>query len=227
MRHHKSIIIIISFAILALALAAGCSRKKPGPQNRSTFPNDPHAGLNIPPPGTMNPHGSMMSGGLDLEALGTNLPDGWTRTEPSSSMRLLQISLAPAKGDAQAAELAVFHFPGTGGSSAANIERWQNQFNGPKGEPGPQVAKTDTMMVGLLTVITTDVSGTQLAAGVMTGGSGPDADVPNSRMIASVIETPSGNWFIKAAGPAKTMAAHENKIRTFIQRVRLTNLPQS
>jgi hypothetical protein len=201
-----------------LLVIAGCGKKPP---------QNPHAEMDMERLKSMmqNPHGETAeTGGLDLDAMLSNLPAGWTRTEPTSSMRLAQISLAPAKGDKDSADLAIFHFPGSGGSSAANIERWQNQFKGPKGEPGPEVAKTDTMMVGLLTVITTDVRGTQLAQGGMMG---PDKDVPNSRMIASVIETPSGNWFIKVVGPVKTMAAHEKRIHDFIKRAKLQDTPHS
>ncbi|MCX6601644.1 MAG: hypothetical protein NT025_08790 [bacterium] len=210
---------ITSFILVIVLLAvAGCGKKAQ---------KDPHAGLDMERMKSMmeNPHGQMAeSGGLDLDAMLSDLPEGWTRSEPTSSMRLAQISLAPAKGDKDAADLAVSHFPGSGGSSSANIVRWQNQFKGPKGEPGPEVAKTDTTMVGLLTVVTTDVTGTQLA---QSGTMGPDKDAPNSRMIASVIETPSGNWFIKVVGPAKTVAAHEKKIHDFIKRAKLKDLPHS
>jgi hypothetical protein len=204
--------------VIVLLVVAGCGKKPP---------QNPHAGLDMERMKSMmrNPHDEIAdTGGLDLDAMLSNLPEGWTRSEPTSSMRLAQISLAPAKGDKDSADLAIFHFPGSGGSSAANIQRWQNQFKGPKGEPGPEVAKTDTMMVGLLTVVTTDVSGTQLAQGGMMG---PDKDVPNSRMIASVIETPSGNWFIKVVGPVKTVTAHEKKIRDFIEHAKLKEPAQS
>ena len=202
----------------SLLLVAGCGKK---------VEKDPHAGLDMERMKSMmqKEHGETVeTGGLDLDAMLSNLPEGWTRSEPTSSMRLAQISLSPAKGDKGPADLAVFHFPGSGGSSSANIVRWQNQFKGPKGEPGSEVAKTDTTMVGLLTVITTDVTGTQLAQGGMMG---PDKDVPSSRMIASVIETPAGNWFIKVVGPAKTVAAHEKKIRDFVGRAKLKGSPHS
>jgi len=212
--------ILVATAVL---MAAGCSKKKPEAGMDELMRKNPHAGMdmkNLPKGmGTDNPHGEMAeAGGLDLDAMLVNLPQGWTKSPPTSSMRLAQIALAPAKGDAEAGEIAVFHFPGTGGSAAANIERWQNQFGGPNGEPGTQTAKTDTMMVGLLTVVTTDVSGTQLAASAMTG---EGKDKPGMRMIATVIETPSGNWFIKCVGPAKTMAAHESKIRAFVKRAKM------
>jgi hypothetical protein len=212
--------------LAALLMVAGCG-KKAETDPKKLLGKDPHAGLDMERMKSMmqKPHGEIAeTGGLDLDAMLSNLPEGWTRSEPTSSMRLAQISLVPAKGDKDSADLAIFHFPRSGGSSAENIRRWQNQFKGPKGESGPEIAKTDTMMVGLLTVVTTDVTGTQLAQGGMMG---PDKDAPNSRMIASVIETPSGNWFIKVVGPAKTVAAHEKKIRDFIRRAKLKDSPHS
>lgn len=157
--------------------------------------------------------------GLDLSALLANLPDGWTSVQPSSNMRVGQLSLARAAGDAADGEIAIFHFPGTGGSSMANLERWQGQMTGPHGEPGAQVAKTDSMKLdnGII-VITTDITGTLLAS---TMGTGPTSDQGNYRMIASVLETPGGNFFTKLTGPKATVAAHEKKYREFIKSAKL------
>jgi hypothetical protein len=222
---------LVSILAISLLLAVGCSQKKADSADELAQKGDPHAGMDM----SKNPHAGqdmskMMgqmpqgemptSGGLDLEALNAKLPEGWSKSATTSSMRLAQYSLAPAKGDNEPGEIAVFHFPGTGGSTAANIERWQNQMTGPKGEPGPSVAKTDTMMVGLLTVITTDLTGTQLASGMMSAG-GDSKDKPNMRMIASVVETPAGNYFFKGIGPVKTMAAHEAKFREFLKRAKV------
>lgn len=214
--------IILSILSLTLVFSLGCTKKKPQADMDELMKSDPHAGMNMSAM-SGDPHGEMTAqGGLDLDAMLGKLPEGWSKTEPSNSMRLAQIVLAPAKGDKSPGELAVFHFPGTGGSAAANIERWQFQFQGPNGEPGPSLAKTDTMMVGLLTVVTTDLSGTQLGSEQAASmGTGPGEDMPNSRMIASVIETPMGNWFIKAVGPEKTLAAHEPKIREFVKRAKM------
>ncbi|HEY3293826.1 MAG TPA: hypothetical protein VGL38_00150 [bacterium] len=211
-------------------MAFGCKQNKPAAQDMSQanphagmdMKDNPHAGMDM----KNNPHAGMnpneapaaVPGGLDLDYMTSGLPAGWTKAEPGSSMRLAQINIAAEKGDTAPAVLAVFFFPGSGGSAAANIMRWQNQYTGPKGQPGDQVAKTDTMMVGLLTVVTTDVTGTQLGSASMNGDA---ADLPNQRMIASVIETPSGNWFIKTTGPAKTMSANEAKIRAFVKKARI------
>ena len=208
---------IILLLIVGTLLAAGCVPKKPEKKTDAT--TDPHAGMKMP--GTEQTQ-MPAQGGLDYEGMLAGLPDGWKRVDPASSMRVAQVNIAPAKGDTAVAELVFFHFPGTGGSADANIKRWQGQYTGPKGEPGESISKVDTMMVGLLKVVTTDVTGTQLASASM--GMGAAKDLPNYRMIASVIETPSGNWFIKITGPKNTVAANESKIRDFIKKAKVKGM---
>ena len=114
---------------LLLLVTAGCIPKKkevkPDPMA------DPHAGMKLP--GMEQTEQMPSQGGLDYEAMLAKLPEGWKRVEPLSSMRVAQVAIAPAKGDTATAELVYFHFPGTGGSAAANIHRCQSQYTGPKG----------------------------------------------------------------------------------------------
>lgn len=203
----KLLLSIILSALLIISV--GCMPKKPEPvkklPDQSQMPQNPHKNMNTGPQ-------------LDLEAMLANLPEGWQRVTASSSMRLAEVTLARAAGDTMDATLAVFHFPGTGGDAASNIRRWQGQMKGPNGEPGPEVAVTDTLTLYGITIITTDITGTQLPSGM---GMGPTSEIPDSRMIASVIETGVGNWFFKFTGPAKTIAAHETKIRAFLKTAKL------
>ncbi len=192
-----------------LIISVGCMPKKPEPVKK------------MPQQDQMkkNPHASMKTGPkLDLDEMLAKLPEGWKKVEASSSMRLAEIHLEKAKGDTSDAVMAIFHFPGTGGDAASNIIRWQNQMKGPKGEPGPAVALTDTITLYGITVITTDITGVQLPSGM---GMGPSSEIPDSRMIASVIETGVGNWFFKVTGPAKTVGAHEAKLRAFLKTAKL------
>jgi hypothetical protein len=204
----KSFIVLLISA--SLLVFVGCMPKKPEPIGQGqTAPNQMRE----------NPHAHTPTGpGLDLESMLAKLPEGWTKIEASSSMRLAEIKMAKAKGDAEDAVLAVFHFPGTGGDAAANIIRWQRQMEGPNGEAGTEVAVTDTITLYGITIITTDITGTLLPAGM---GMGPDSKTPNSRMIASVIETGVGNWFIKVTGPKNTVAAHLQKYREFLKTAKL------
>ncbi len=165
-----------------------------------------------------NPHAT--SGpGLDINSLLAELPEGWSKVTPSSSMRLGQLALARVSGDNADGELAIFHFPGTGGSSMANLKRWEGQMTGPNGEPGEQVSKTDSMKLdnGII-VITVDITGTMLPSSM---GEGPTTELSDYRLVASVLETPAGNYFVKVTGPKKTIGAHLEKYYAFLKRAKL------
>ena len=60
------------------------------------------------------------------------IPEEWERTPVSSQMRKDQMILPGIEGG-PAGELAVFFFPGTGGSVQANLDRWYGQFTQPDG----------------------------------------------------------------------------------------------
>ena len=199
---------------MCVVWAVGCVPEKPAKKQVEKAPMESPMGER-----PANPHGNAGGPGLDLNGLMASLPEGWKKVTPSSSMRLGQAALTRAGGDTLDAELAIFHFPGTGGSSAANLQRWEGQMEGPNGEPGASVAKKDTMRLdnGIM-VITVDISGTQLPSGM---GMGPTTAMPNSRMIASVLETPGGNYFVKVTGPKNTVAAHEAKLRAFLKSAKL------
>jgi hypothetical protein len=79
--------------------------------------------------------------------------------------------------------------PGQGGSVEQNLDRWIRQFaadDSTKLEKGAR-------KVGDLVVQTLEMSGT------FKGMS--EAGKPNTRMLAAVVEAPSGLWFFKLTGP--------------------------
>lgn len=124
------------------------------------------------------------------------IPEMWVRAQPSSPMRLDQ---AVIPGDAGDGELAIFFFgPGGGGSVEANLQRWVDQMS-TTGEPTRETFETNGLKVTWI-----DVSGTINPSSM---GMGPSEPVPNSRMLAAVVEGEGGPWFFKATGPAPTMDA--------------------
>jgi hypothetical protein len=129
------------------------------------------------------------------------IPTGWKEQTPASTMRKAQYSLSGSSGDA---ELAVFNFPGQGGSVEANIDRWIGQFTQPDGSPSKAKAKTRQKQVSGFEVTILDLSGTY-NGGMMPGASESPAR-PGYRMIASVVATAEGPWFFKLVGPEKTVA---------------------
>ena len=139
-------------------------------------------------------------------------PVGW-KNEGALPMRAATYTVAPAAGDTAAGECAVFYFgSGQGGSIDANLERWKGQFQGPGGTPaGAQVAKRTLQGLSVTTID---------ASGAYSGMSGPMAgssrSVPGYRLLGAIVEGPRGNVFVKFTGPAKTVAANQQKFEQLL-----------
>ncbi|MFN0135047.1 MAG: hypothetical protein ACKVS9_02905 [Phycisphaerae bacterium] len=148
-------------------------------------------------------------------------PADWTKQQPRSSMRKAQYGLPRVEGDSEDGELVVFYFgKGEGGPVRDNIERWKGQFKTADGKPLPgDASKEEKFEASGLPVSWLDVSG-RYDPGQMPGvpATGPR---DNFRMFAAVIETPGGTWFVKATGPAATMAKREESIRTYVKSARV------
>lgn len=144
------------------------------------------------------------------------VPDGWTTEKPSSSMRLAQYKLPRAEGDKDDGSLVLYYFGSNqGGTAQANIDRWIGQMQQPDGSSSKDKAKTDTMTVNGLKVTTVDVTGTYTAE--MAPGSQSFHNDENYRLRAAVIETPKGNYFVKLAGPAKTIARWDQAFMDYLK----------
>lgn len=139
---------------------------------------------------------------LDLEQVTFKPPKDWVIETPASSMRKAQFKLPRAEGDGADGELAIFYFGPQSGSVEANIERWCSQFEQPDGSSSEKAAKREKAKAGSIEVTFLDLSGT------MKGSQMPGSDGPtftNYRMLAAIAEAPSGPWYAKATGPAKTI----------------------
>lgn len=151
------------------------------------------------------------SGQLNFKA-----PDGWVTEKASSSMRAAQYTLPKAEGDSEDATAVLYYFGATqGGSPQANIDRWISQMQQSDNSSSKEKAKTETMTVNGLPVTSVDVTGTYTAE--MAPGSGSFHNNPNYRLLAAVIETPKGNYFLKVVGPAKTVARWEQAYRDYLK----------
>ncbi|MEM7481557.1 MAG: hypothetical protein AAF481_10315 [Acidobacteriota bacterium] len=150
-------------------------------------------------------------GNATAGTLAFDLPKTWTRETPRSAMRQLQASIPGPGGPA---EIALFHFPGQGGSTEANLERWIGQMELAPGT-SPQ---RETFESSGLRITTLEVAGTLLPSGM---GTGPTSPQPNSRMLAAVVEGPGGPWFFKATGPDATLAAEREAFGQLLGSLRL------
>lgn len=143
-------------------------------------------------------------------------PDGWMVEKPSSSMRAAQYKLPKVEGDKEDASLVLYYFGSNqGGTAQANIDRWIGQMQQPDGSSSKDKAKSENLTINGLKVTTVDVTGTYTAE--MAPGSGSFHNDDNYRLRAAVIETPKGNYFVKLAGPAKTIARWEQSYTEYLK----------
>ena len=158
-----------------------------------------------------NQSGASTSGDLKFKA-----PDGWTTEKPTSSMRVAQYKLPKAEGDKEDGTLVLYYFgANAGGGTQANIDRWIGQMQQADGSDSKSKAKTESMTVNGLKVSTVDVTGIYTAE--MAPGSQTFHNDSDYRLRAAVIETPKGNYFVKLAGPVKTIARWDKEYNDYLK----------
>lgn len=189
-------------SILVLALTVACEREQPAP---ATTPA-PMAGQPGTPP---HPMGGMQTGGPAAVGITYELPAGWNRVQPESSMRIDQATIPGAAGSA---DMAVFFFGvGSGGGTQANLDRWAAQVES-TAAPKQESFESNGMKITWM-----DVSGTLKPSSM---GMGPATDQPNSRMFAAVVEGEGGPWFFKITGPEQTLADQQDEFMTLLRSVK-------
>jgi hypothetical protein len=134
----------------------------------------------------------------EFGGLKSTTPASWKEAPVSSPMRIKQFTVDDA-------ELVVFFFgQGQGGDTQANLDRWKKQFEPPAGKTLDQVSTVSTVKLAKGQATVLDVRGTyQFKASPMAPG--PAEPRPNHRMLAAVLETPKGNYYLKLVGPEKTI----------------------
>ena len=209
---------------LASALAAGCGTDATVPARpaepislgdpRGTLPpgHPPtgmppgHPPVDAPPP----PPAERTEAGITAARFAA--PEGWQPEKPAGSMRLLQYRLPRADGDPADGEVVVF--PNAMGSTKANIDRWRGQFSGVAhgADRLDEIPVEGKGKVHLLDIVG-KYSGGMSPTG---GGPAPPAWDGETRMLAAVVEVPSGTYYVKATGPAATMGKWEKSVREFV-----------
>ncbi|MDG2285614.1 MAG: hypothetical protein P8N43_08805 [Alphaproteobacteria bacterium] len=144
---------------------------------------------------------------VTLRALTLKVPADWKKSAKPSSMRLATFDIAAAEKDGRAAELAIYNFPGGGGSVEANISRWIGQF-----ESKGRASKVTVGKAGTHDYYFIEVSGTY------NQPVGPPIRrqtkaFPGSRMLGVILTMDSGVYFLKMTGPDKTVEAQADALR--------------
>lgn len=216
------------FLVVGLLFVAGCQSKGPVPGEGSppkvgtaettgahpgaanphagmgdpnAMAGDPHAGLGIPPAGKSATVDD--SGMLIIDAIAVKVPERWKVEPPKSSMRKAQMVAEGAKGPA---ELVVFYFgPQGAGSPQDNIDRWVGQFTNADGGPITN-ADLKELEVNGHKVSRVEVAGRYASNMAMQGQA--EAPVDDQRLIAAIISTANGPYYLKFLGPNETVTAH-------------------
>ncbi len=137
--------------------------------------------------------------------LGFTPQPGWIEENPSSSTRVAEYRLRGDGGPSADARLVVYHFGNRGaGTIEANLERWYGQFEQPDGRPSSEVASVSERRINGLAVTAVDLAGTFVAE--TAPGSGERHHDPGFRMLAAIVSTDVGPYYIKLVGPAGTVA---------------------
>jgi hypothetical protein len=130
-------------------------------------------------------------------------PPRWKRTPPSNPTRTAEYRVPRIAGDKEDAECTVITFgPNQGGTVGDNIERWVRQFDSLDDQP-----RKETRVVNGMTVTRMDLAGVYRPMRMPGAAAAGPATMPGSRVIGDIIQTPSGLWFFKMAGPDATVSA--------------------
>lgn len=227
----------LSCVAFALLVALGCKDKGPVPTGDSPASGapkvgttettgahpgaaNPHAGLDIPPPGHAAAGAPTpdASGMLDVGAIAFKVPDAWTVQTPKSSMRRAQLSAAGSGGPA---ELVVYYFgPQGAGSDEENIDRWIGQFTKPDGSKVYN-ADISSMNVAGHAITRVEVAG-QYSNTMGAPGSAPST-VSDQRLLAAIASTSNGPYYFKLIGPDATVSEQRDTFDALLKSIVASN----
>ena len=153
-----------------------------------------------------------------VSGLTFSAPAQWIEEPPASAMRVKQY-LIPGEGGSHDASLIVYHFKDSAGSLDANIQRWVSQFEQPDGsDSADKLERTERTVAGMQ-VHEARLSGTFVAE--TRPGSGERVNEPGWRLIAAIIESDYGPYYVKLVGPAATVRAQAAAFTRFLDDVRV------
>ena len=140
---------------------------------------------------------------VDLGDFHLRPPRRW-KSRPGTAMRRAYLVMpAPEKAqDPTPGEFIIFFFgPRQGGSAEANLQRWKGMFARPAEMKEEDFARRKDLVLDGMKVTVLELQGTYLGASFARQAK-PKQD---HRMIAAVVETKGGNYYIRTLGPRATI----------------------
>ena len=153
---------------------------------------------------------------VKVEAFTFAVPEGWKSVTPSSPMRKAQLEIARGP---EKAEVTFFHFGADqGGSAADNVARWFAQF------PGSEKSRiTENAQVGAVKITFAMTEGT-FSSG-MPGG--PTTPMEGYALCGAILESATGNVFIKMTGPNAVVKASTDAFRKMVTEAAKSAAPKA
>ena len=223
---------LLGIALVCAAFAVGCKSKKQEPKVNGSQASESAESKTTVAPEPAEPEATpkrtesesvasqttqeSASRRLAVDRLEFVVPSTWVVEQPTSSVRKAQLRLPG--GDDGDAELVIYNFgstPEAGGSVEANFDRWCGQFARADGRDSMDVAVRREAEISGMAVHTIDISGRYVAA--VRPGSPEKHDKPGHRMLASVIISPEGKYFLKLLGPSSTVEKHAARYEEFLR----------
>jgi hypothetical protein len=132
-----------------------------------------------------------------------------SKETPPGGMRAAQLEYAGAEG--KTAE-AIFYFfgQGQGGGTQANVDRWLGAFQEPKEKINSKVEKKKAG--------STDITYVEAEGTYKSGMPGqPSTPLPGTKLLGAILESPSGNVYVRFTGPIAVVKAAEADFRKMIE----------
>lgn len=135
------------------------------------------------------------------------VPETWKQKPQANRMRLAEFEVPASDGDKEPGEFVVFYFEGGAGPVDANVERWVGQFE--KDGRKEKIISGESPQ-GKYTLV--DLTG------VYNKSIGPPIQKKSKRLegwrvLNVMLQTDSGDYFLKLDGPKETIAAAEKAFR--------------
>ena len=142
---------------------------------------------------------------VKVEGFTFAVPEGWKSVTPSSPMRKAQLEVARGP---EKAEVTFFHFGADqGGSAADNVARWYAQF------PGSEKNRiTENVQIGSVKITFAMTEGTFNSG--MPGG--PTTPMEGYALCGAILESATGNLFIKMTGPNAVVKASTDAFKKMV-----------
>ncbi len=206
----------LAVALICFLVLAGCGDQHRPAVRGTASELDPEHGSRPPGPDSFH---SEVAAGPGAEALGPEVdlgevrfqaPSGWVRKQPQSGIIVAEFSLPRVAPDTADGRLTVAV---AGGTIQQNVDLWRQQFSGK-----PEKESQEKLTVAGVPVTLVDFSGTYTD---QRGMGGPAEKGKGYRMLGAILDVRGRLHFIKCYGPQKTIAAHSEEFRGFVQSLQL------